>query len=87
MMQGFLNAMNGDYIAMMPFPWWVLALMVIWTLPWKGVALWKSAKNRQISWFVVLLVVNTLAILEIIYLAFFQKKNKCCEKENENNSN
>jgi len=49
-------------------------LILVWTLPWKGVALWKSAKNKQLGWFLVLFLVNTLAILEIIYLAFFQKK-------------
>jgi len=47
----------------------------IWTLPWKGYTLWKAAKNNQKKWFIVLLVVNTLAILEIIYLKFFQKRN------------
>jgi len=52
----------------------ILFLAVLWTLPWKGVALWKSAKNGQKAWFVVLLLVNTLAILEILYLAFWQKK-------------
>jgi len=52
---------------------WVLALLLVWVLPWKGYALWKSARNSQSGWFVVLLVVNTLAILEIIYIFFFSK--------------
>jgi len=55
---------------------WVLFLVLAWTLPWKGVALWKSARNSQSGWFVALLVVNTLAILEIIYLFFFSKKSQ-----------
>nr|MBA4405184.1 hypothetical protein [Nanoarchaeum sp.] len=55
---------------------WFITLVTLWTLPWKGVALWKSAKQKQKAWFVVLLIVNTLAILEIIYLGFFQKKKK-----------
>ncbi len=55
---------------------WIL-IVVCWSLPWKGVALWKSARNGQMYWFIALMVVNTLAILEIIYLSFFQKdKNK-----------
>ncbi|MFC1686148.1 DUF5652 family protein [Nanoarchaeota archaeon] len=53
---------------------WMIAVAMIWTLPWKGVALWKSARNGQMIWFVALLLINTLALLEIIYLAFFQKK-------------
>lgn len=56
------------------FPWWVIFIITLWTLPWKGIALWKSARNGQKKWFVVLLVVNTLAILEILYLKFWQKK-------------
>jgi len=52
-----------------------LFLISLWALPWKGYALWKAAKNHQIAWFVGILLLNTAAILEIIYLAFFQKKN------------
>ncbi len=50
--------------------------MVLWTMPWKGVALWRAAKNQQMSWFVVLLVVNTLAILEITYIFYFSNPKK-----------
>lgn len=56
------------------FPWLLIALLALWTLPWKGVALWKSAKNNQKGWFIVLLVINTLAVLEIIYIFAFSKK-------------
>jgi hypothetical protein len=45
-----------------------------WTLPWKGVALWKAAKNDDKVWFVALFLVNTLAILEILYIFIFSKK-------------
>jgi len=51
---------------------WV-ALALIWSLPWKGIALWKSARNRQTAWFIAILLVNTLGILEIVYISFFQK--------------
>lgn len=49
-------------------------LSVIWTIPWKGLALWKSAKKGDRIWFVILLLVNTLAILEIVYLFIFSKE-------------
>ncbi len=52
----------------------LLAIALVWSAIWKGIALWKSAKYGQKAWFVVLLVVNTIGLLEIIYLAFFQKK-------------
>ena len=51
----------------------ILFLILAWTLPWKGAALWKAAKNSQRNWFVALLVLNTLAILEIIYIFYFSK--------------
>lgn len=54
----------------------VIALIVLWTLPWKGVALWKAAKNGHKTWFVALLVVNSLAILEIVYIFIFSKSKK-----------
>lgn len=49
-------------------------LGVIWTLPWKGVALWKAAKLDQPIWFIALLIVNTLGLLEILYIFVFSKK-------------
>ena len=41
---------------------------IIWTLIWKGLALWRAAGLRQKWWFVALLLINTLGILEIVYL-------------------
>ena len=52
---------------------WIILLAALWALPWKGVALWKAAKNNHKKWFIVLLFVNTLAILEIIYIFYFSK--------------
>lgn len=51
----------------------LIALLLIWSLTWKGFALWKSARNNQPVWFVCLLVMNTLGILEILYISFFQR--------------
>nr|MCK4929524.1 hypothetical protein [Nanoarchaeota archaeon] len=51
----------------------VLIIAMVWTMIWTGIALWRSAKNNQIAWFIVLFLINTLGILEIIYLAFFQR--------------
>jgi hypothetical protein len=48
-------------------------IIAIWSGIWKAIALWKSARNKQISWFVVLCIFNTIGILEILYIAFWQK--------------
>jgi hypothetical protein len=52
----------------------LVGLAVIWSLVWKGLALWKAARNGSKPWFVVLLIVNTLGILEILYIYVFSKK-------------
>jgi len=45
-----------------------IPLMILWSLAWKGLALWHAAQRKQGWWFFVLLIVNTMGILEIIYL-------------------
>lgn len=50
-----------------------VGLLLIWTLLWKGLALWKSARNDQRYWFVALLITNTFGILELLYLFVFAK--------------
>jgi hypothetical protein len=55
---------------------WIIPLLLLWTLPWKGVALWRASKNGQKKWFIALLVINTLAILDIVYIFFFSKKKR-----------
>jgi hypothetical protein len=49
----------------------VITLISLWTLIWKGLALWKAAGKKQKLWFVILLVLNDLGILEILYYFFF----------------
>ena len=49
-------------------------VLALWALVWKGLALWASARGKQQGWFIALLIINTMGILEIIYLLFFKKK-------------
>ncbi|MBU0470865.1 MAG: hypothetical protein KKA62_02875 [Nanoarchaeota archaeon] len=58
----------------------VLVLLSVWTVVWKGLALWHSARNNQNAWFVVMLVLNTMGLLPIIYLIWFRPKNKSVPK-------
>ncbi len=57
--------------------WIILALLVIaaWTLLWKGFALWFSARAKQKTWFIVILIFNTMGLLPIIYLLWFKPKS------------
>lgn len=59
---------TGFMLALMP----LLFLVAIWTIIIKGYALWHAARNGQKWWFIALLIINTLGILEIIYLVWFR---------------
>lgn len=50
--------------------------VVIWSLAWKGVALWFAARNHQKRWFIVILILNTVGILEIVYLIWFRRDKR-----------
>ena len=70
---------RAETLGMKPSPFTLavpvgLALVAaLWSLFWKGLALWHSAQRGEYWWFLALLLINTLGILEIIYLFFFAK--------------
>jgi methionyl-tRNA synthetase len=52
-------------------PGWIIALVVvlgIWEAVWKAIALWRAGNDRNLLWFVLMFVLNTLGILEIIFI-------------------
>ena len=51
----------------------LLIVLVLWSLFWKGLALWHSGRRGQSGWFIVLLIINSLGILELIYLFLIAK--------------
>jgi hypothetical protein len=59
----------------------LILILAIWTIPWKGYALWIAAKRNQKIWFVVLLILNTVGILEIFYIFKIAKKSWADIKE------
>lgn len=59
--------------------WWLgplLVLLALWSVAWKGYALWLAAQDRSKVWFVVLLLVNTVGILDILYIYLFRRAGK-----------
>ncbi|MGV8142157.1 MAG: DUF5652 family protein [Candidatus Pacearchaeota archaeon] len=68
-----MNPLLQDFSAITNMPPWLLAIILTWTLAWKGLALWKAAKKNSSLWFVVLLVINTIGILEILYYFLFSE--------------
>lgn len=73
----------------------VSLIFFAWLIFWKGWALWRAAGKRQLIWFIILLVANTLGILEILYLFYLNRwdidngkllaflKKKCCRSSKE----
>lgn len=55
---------------------WLIFILVIWTLFWKGLALWRSARSNSLKWFLVILILNTLGLLEIIYIFAISRKKQ-----------
>ncbi len=65
----------GNIMALGMFFVMLIALALVWSFVWKGIALWKCGRNNQLAWYIALLILNTCGILEIIYLLWFQKKD------------
>lgn len=64
----------------------LIAVVLAWVLPWKGVALWKAARLSHTRWFIAILLLNTLAILDIFYIFFIASKYKVETEESEGDS-
>lgn len=54
------------------YSWWWLPIL-LWSLFWKGWALWQAAGRKNKVWFIVIFLVNTVGLLEIFYLYFWPK--------------
>lgn len=66
----------GSGLGMGLFGTWMGAFLLpllVWSVFWKGWALWKAAKADSKIWFVILLLVNTVGILEILYIFMFSE--------------
>ncbi len=52
----------------------ILIVLIVWSFIWKGLALWHASRNEEKYWFVAVLILNTVGILEILYLFIFSKQ-------------
>ncbi len=59
----------------------ILFCITLWSIAWKGWALWVAAKNNQPKWFVALLIINTLGLFEIAYLLYHYNKGTLHRKK------
>ncbi len=54
----------------------VILILVLWETIWKIIAMWKSARNKHLAWFICIAVINTVGILPIIYILTHRKKSE-----------
>lgn len=74
-----MDILTGNFLPSIENPFgpiavWLLVPLLLWTFLWKGLGLWFSARNEEKYWFVAILILNTVGILEIAYLFYFAKK-------------
>ena len=63
--------MGIDPIFVMGF----LPLLMVWSIAWKGWALYLAARRGEVVWFIVMLIVNTAGLLEIFYIFVIAKRS------------
>lgn len=63
----FLNNLNSPFLFL---------VLTAWSLVWKGIAMWKAAERKEKWWFIALLVINSLGVLDLVYILVFSKKVK-----------
>jgi len=57
-------------------PWLIppIIVLAIWDVVWKMIALWKSARNNHLAWFISIGTINSVGILPIVYILLQRKK-------------
>ena len=68
----------ADFSLLQMYNQWMylFVIIVIWGTIWKGIGLWKAAKETQKYWFIAILILNTVGILPILYIFVFKKGKK-----------
>lgn len=75
-MDSFIRDLIVNQGSQTPLTTVLFVVVIIWSFVWKGFALWHSAKVNEKYWFVAILLLNTVGILEIAYLFYFSKERQ-----------
>ena len=51
-----------------------IAIALVWSAVWKGLALWRAARLKQVGWYIALMIINMVGLFEFIYLIATHKK-------------
>jgi len=52
----------------------VVLALTLWESVWKIIAMWRSARNNDMAWFISIAIINTIGILPIVYLLSHKKE-------------
>lgn len=68
--------MNCTDFCSTEFMWLIplIVVLVIWELVLKLLAMWKAAQRKELLWFVLIAIFNTVGILPLIYLLLNKKE-------------
>ncbi|MEX2029205.1 MAG: DUF5652 family protein [Candidatus Paceibacterota bacterium] len=58
-----------------PFINILFVVITIWTIIWKAYAVWLAVKHSHKKWFLALIILNTVGLLEIFYVFKIAKKS------------
>lgn len=67
----------NDFKLLLDTHTWLLPLLitlVIWEAIWKLIALWRAARNNNLTAFILIALINSVGILPISYLLMQRKK-------------
>lgn len=64
--QQLIDGLSNEQLAL-------IVLVQVWEMIWKGFALWRAARNRDIFWFVLLILINSAGLLPAVYLFYISK--------------
>lgn len=67
-----MNGLEEFFASTLGFSLFVV--VALWSVIWKGFALYRAGSLRDRGWFIALFVINTVGILEILYLTIFQHR-------------
>lgn len=74
-----LDQCSGPMACLIP----VILILVLWESIWKIIAMWKSARNKHLAWFICIALINTVGILPIIYILTHKKKAETEQQKTE----
>ena len=58
-----------------------MGLLLLWSLGWKAASTWQAARDGSKPWFVALFCVNSLGILDALYLFRFSEARRRARAE------